>query len=189
MTSPRRGKDGNIIAPKGLAKAGNKPASVRPTSISERKAITAGLKKLPTRKKGASKKLQTATPLKGLAKAGKTAVKKNKQEKQFDGLATIANRKMARANAARKEYDIEKSNPRLAKKLKAKGRAVMNSALSKPAAKKVNKLEKQADGFEAIAKRKSARTGRGITAKSNPRLFKKLVNKQRAANRIRNRNK
>ena len=126
MTSPRRDKDGNIIAPKGLAKAGNKPASVRPTSISERKAITAGLKKLPTRKKGASKKLQTATPLKGLAKAGKTAVKKNKQ---LSGFQAIAKRKEARAKAAGKTYDMAKSNPRLAKKIAGKKAAIAKTGV------------------------------------------------------------
>jgi hypothetical protein len=176
MTQPRRDKDGNIIA-----------GPIRkPRTIRKLKPGIAGIGLLPVKRRkkeiGERKAVKKPSP-----KA--TAKKVNKVQKQADGLRAIANRKMARANAARKEYDIAKSNPRLAKKLKAKGRAVMNSALSKPAAKKVNKLEKQFDGFEAIARRKSARTGRGITAKSNPRLFKKLVNKERAANRIRNRNK
>ena len=223
MTSPRRDKDGNMIAPKRLAKAGkkrttvapdttssrprkgeseaaymkrsakrtkatppkgltnagNKPASVRPTSTSERKAIAADLKKLPTRKK--------ATP--------KPSARKTKAAGKLKGFEAIAKRKEARAKAAGKTYDIAKSNPRLAKKLKAKGRAVDNADLTNRAAKKINKVQKQADGFEAILRRKAARlrkkvaTGPGITAKSNPRLIKKLENKQRAANRISNRNK
>ena len=186
MTSPRLDKNGNMIAPKRLAKAGNKPASVRPTSTSERKAIAADLKKLPTRKK--------ATP--------KPSARKTKAEGKLKGFEAIAKRKAlaalgkpGRAKAAVKTYDIAKSNPRLAKKLKAKGRAVDNADLTNRAAKKINKVQKQADGFEAILRRKAARlrkkvaTGPGITAKSNPRLFKKLENKQRAANRISNRNK
>ena len=189
------GKDGNIIAPKGSAKRTKAAGKLLGfANIAKRKAARANAARKPYDIEKSNPRLLKKLKAKKRAVSNadltnRAAKKVSKLEKQFDGLAAIANRKSARANAARKEYDIAKSNPRLAKKLKAKGRAVMNSALSKPAAKKVNKLEKQADGLAAIARRKSARTGRGITAKSNPRLFKKLVNKQSAANRIRNRNR
>ena len=169
----RSAKRTKATPPKGLTNAGNKPASVRRTSTSERKAIAADLKKLPTRKK--------ATP--------KPSARKTKAAGKLQGFEAIAKRKEARAKAAGKTYDIAKSNPRLAKKLIAKNRAVDNADLTNRAAKKVTKLEKQADGLAAIANRKSARTGRGITAKSNPKLFKKLENKRKAVGRIKNRNR
>ena len=176
MTQPRRDKDGNIIA-----------GPIRkPRTIRKLKPGIAGIGLLPVKRRkkeiGERKAVKKPSP-----KA--TAKKVNKVQKQADGFEAIAKRKAARAKAAGKTYDIAKSNPRLAKKLKAKNRAFNNVGLTNRAAKKVNKLEKQSDGLAAIANRKSARTGRGITAKSNPRLFKKLVNKQIAANRIRNRNK
>ena len=149
MTSPRRDKDGNIIAPKGSAKRTNKAFTKR------------------TKAEGKLKGFEAIAKRKALAALGKAP----------------------RAKAAGKTYDIAKSNPRLAKKLIAKNRAVDNADLTNRAAKKVNKLEKQADGLAAIANRKSARTGRGITAKSNPKLFKKLENKRKAVGRIKNRNR
>ena len=199
MTSPRRDKDGNMIAPKRLAKAGKKRTTVAPDTTSSRprkgESEAAYMKRSAKRTK--------ATPPKGLTNAVKPSARKTKAEGKLKGFEAIAKRKALaalgkapRAKAAGKTYDIAKSNPRLAKKLIAKNRAVDNADLTNRAAKKINKVQKQADGFEAILRRKTAAnlkrkvaTGPGITAKSNPRLIKKLENKQRAANRISNRNK
>ena len=192
MTSPRRDKDGNMIAPKRLAKAGKKRTTVAPDTTSSRprkgESEAAYMKRSAKRTK--------ATPPKGLTNAVKPSARKTKAEGKLKGFEAIAKRKALaalgkapRAKAAGKTYDIAKSNPRLAKKLIAKNRAVDNADLTNRAAKKVTKLEKQADGLAAIANRKSARTGRGITAKSNPKLFKKLENKRKAVGRIKNRNR
>ena len=210
MTSPRRDKDGNIIAPKRLAKAGKKrtprgrapaPMPQAPLVPGEMKGPIGKIRKLKPRKRvkeigdegvavelfdkrKAVKKPRKATP--------KALARKTKAAGKLKGFENIAKRKEARAKAAGKTYDVAeraKSNPRLLKNLRAKNRAVDNAGLTNRAAKKVNKLEKQADGLAAIANRKSARTGRNTTAKSNPKLIKKLENKRKAVGRIKNRNR